>query len=242
MTNEETFEKMKKMKLNGMARTFESAMGIGFRKLSPDEFIACLVDAEWDDRYNRKLTRLLTTAKFRYKASLESINYEHKRNLDKDMVLRLSSFDWINKKLNIIISGSTGTGKSYLACALGNNACINNYSVLYYNAGKLFNTLKLKKVDGSYVNEIEKIKKADLLILDDFGLEPFDKKSELFLMEIIEDRHGQKSTIITSQYPASSWHDVVNNQTIADAVCDRILHSSYVIELKGNSLRKNNLT
>ncbi|MCP5503068.1 MAG: ATP-binding protein [Leptospiraceae bacterium] len=154
------------------------------------------------------------------------------------MVLKLSSFEWIKRKYNLIISGPTGTGKSYLACAFGNNACLEGYSVLYYNSSKLFNSLRMKKVDGSYNREIDKIKKTDLLILDDFGLEPFDKKTALFLMEIIEDRHGQKSTIITSQYPISSWHDVVNNQTIADAVCDRILHSSYTFTLKGDSMRK----
>jgi DNA replication protein DnaC len=239
MTNEQTLEKMKTMHLHGMARQFLTSLETGFKKLTPDEFVSLLIDAEFDERNNKKLVRLLKTAKFRYKASIEGLNFQFKRNLDKNLIMRFVSNSWLKKKQNIIITGPTGSGKSYIACAIGHNACMHNHSVLYFNSSKLFKSLRLANADGTYLKEINRIKKCELLILDDFGLEPFDKHTRLSLMEIIEDRHGEKSTIITSQFPPNAWHEIISEQTIADAICDRILHSAHRIELKGESLRKN---
>jgi len=238
MSYEQTMEKMKAMRLYGMLRQYQSSCEIGFKKLSPDELVASIVDAEFDDRYNKRYIRLLQKAKFRYKATLAELNFQIKRNLDKNLIMRFSTNTWIKKKQNILITGPTGSGKSFIACALGHNACAHGDSVIYHSATKLFKLLKLSNVDGTYIKEINKIKKSDLFILDDFGLDTFDKQTRLFLLEIIEDRHGEKSTIITSQFPVSSWYELIAEKTIADAICDRLLHNSHRIELKGDSLRK----
>jgi DNA replication protein DnaC len=239
MNNQATIEKMTQIKLNGMARAFRSTMESGRGdKLTPDEVVAFLVDAEWDDRYNRKLDRLLKTAKFRYKACFEQVEFKSSRNLNKNNIMRLSTCDWIKKGESIIITGATGIGKSYIACALGRQACINGFRVLYFNCLKLFSILKYSKADGSYIKQMKKMNKHDLIILDDFGMEHLDTQSRLTLLEILEDRHGEKSTIITSQFPVNKWHDVIGDPTIADAVCDRLIHSSHKINLKGESMRK----
>ena len=239
MNNQATIEKMTQIKLNGMARAFRSTMKSGRGdKLTTDEVVAFLVDAEWDDRYNRKLDRLLKSAKFRYKACFEQVEFKSSRNLNKNNIMRLSTCDWIKKGENIIITGATGVGKSYIACALGRQACINGFRVLYFNCLKLFSILKYSKADGSYAKQMKKMNKHNLIILDDFGMETLDTQSRLTLLEILEDRHGEKSTIITSQFPVNKWHDVIGDPTIADAVCDRLIHSSHKINLKGESMRK----
>ncbi len=239
MTNEATVEKLKTMKLKGMARSFENCLkDSSFRNLTPDEMVAHLVDAEWDERYNRKLTALIKSARFRYQASFENLDFHSGRNLDKNQVNRFSDCDWIRKKENIIITGATGVGKSYIASALGNLACKNGYKVMYFNCMKLFSRLKFAKAEGNYVKEINLIQKQDVLILDDFGLEILDGPSRLTLLEIIEDRQGRASTIVTSQLAVKNWHDVIGDPTIADAVCDRVNHSAVRFELQGPSLRK----
>ena len=238
MNNSESIDKMKEMKLYGMARAMSSAMDMGLRDITPDEFMAHLVDAEWDDRHNRRLLRLIKNAKFRYNASFEEMDFNLDRNLPKNMFLRFSDCGFIKDKKNIIITGLTGVGKSYAASALGNQACIYGYRMLYFNLGKLFSQLMLAKADGSYINQMQKIEKSELLILDDFGLQKLDTASRLIFLEILEDRHGLASTVITSQLPAASWHEVIGDPTIADAICDRIINISYRIELKGDSLRK----
>lgn len=238
MSYEQTIEKMKSMHLHGMARSFQSTSEMGFTKITPDELVGMLIDAEHDERTNKKFARLLKTAKLRYRASMEHIDFQSKRNLDKNMLMRFATNTWIDKKQNMLITGPTGCGKSYVACALGHNACIHGRSVAYFNSSKLFKSLKLSSADGSYLKEINRMKKFDLLIIDDFGLEPFDKQSRLSLLEIIEDRYDEKSTVFTSQFPVSNWHEMIGEKTIADAICDRLLHSAYRIELKGESLRK----
>jgi len=238
MSYHTTLEKMRLMKLSGMARSFQSSFEIGFGKMTPDELVAFLIDAEYDTRNNRKFERLLKTADLRYSASIEHLDFVHKRNLDKNQMLRFASNDWLEKKQNIIITGSTGCGKSYIACALGHNACLHNYSVFYFNSSKLFKSLRIASADGTYLKKTDKIKKSDLLILDDFGLDSFDNQTRLFLLEILEDRIGLKSTIITSQIPINHWHEVIGESNIADAFCDRILHSAHRIELNGESLRR----
>ena len=235
--NQATIEKLNSMNLKGMARALKNAIETGIG-LTADEFIAHLVDTEWDDRYNRRLERLIKEAKFRYKASIEEIDFSFARNLDKNMILRFSDCRWIKDKKNIIITGPTGVGKSFVASALGNQACIHGYRTYYFNCSKLFSYLKASKADGTYVKNLEKIAKASNLVLDDFGLEKLDSQSRLALLEILEDRHGLASTIIASQIPIPAWHDIIGDPTIADAICDRIINSSYRIELKGESVRK----
>jgi DNA replication protein DnaC len=238
MNNGQSIDKMKQMKLYGMARAMASALDMGLADITPDEFVAHLVDAEWDDRHNRRLLRLIKNAKFRYTASFEEMDFSFERNLSKNMFLRFSDCSFIKDKKNIIITGPTGVGKSYAASALGNQACIYGYRTLYFNLSKLFSTLKLAKADGSYISQMQKIEKADLILLDDFGLQKLDTASRLIFLEILEDRHGIRSTVITSQLPVASWHEVIGDPTIADAICDRMVNSSYRIELKGDSLRK----
>lgn len=239
MNQTTTMQKLEEMRLNGFARIYkemqETRMNQNF---TSDEIIAHMVQAEWDDRYNRRLQRLITRARFRYHASIEQIDYIEKRKLDKAQMLRLSSCDWITKKQNVIITGSTGLGKSFLASALGHQACQQGNKVLYRNCSKLFDELKIAKADGSYIKEINKIEKQDLLILDDFGLKPLDNNQRLILLELLEDRHGEKSTIITSQLPVSEWYEIIGEPTIADAILDRLVHSSHRIELDGDTMRK----
>jgi len=178
--NEETIEKMRNMKLFGMLRAFDTLNDTNNgNNLSPDELLAFMIDAEWDDRYNRKLNRLLKTAKFRYKATIEQVDFKENRNLNKNKFLRLVNCDWIKKSESIIITGPTGVGKSYLACSLGQRACTNSYKVLYFNCMKLFSKLKFSKADGTYEKEINKIKNQNLIILDDFGLHVLDAVSRM---------------------------------------------------------------
>lgn len=236
--NTETLNKLKEMKLTGMVRAFRTSLESGkMNTLTADEMLSFLVEAEWDERYNRKLTRNLQRARFRYKASVEQIHFENNR-LDKNQVMRLAECNFIKRKENILITGSTGIGKSYLASALGHQACSLGYKVTYIHATKLFPRLKMAKADGSYMKEIQRIEKQDLLIIDDFGINPLDAQSRSALMEIIEDRHGKASTIFTSQVPITKWHDIIGEQTIADAILDRIVHDAHRVELKGESLRK----
>jgi DNA replication protein DnaC len=233
-------QKLEEMRLTGFVRAYRKMIETGVsREFTTDEVIAHLVQAEWDDRYNRRLQRLIVNARFRYQASFEEIDFSVRRNLDKDQLLRLSSCDWITKHQNIIFTGAAGAGKSWIASALGHLGCQHGYKVLYRNCIKLFDELKMAKADGSYIKEINKIEKMDLLILDDFGLKLLDGNQRLMLLEIIEDRHGRKSTIITSQLPVSQWHEVIGDATIADSILDRLVHSAHRIEFKGEvSMRK----
>lgn len=241
--NEETLKIMKQLKFHGMSVAFRSVISDGrMSTLTTDELVAILLEAEWDDRNNRRIERNLRNAKFRYKANLEQTHFDINRNLDKNLFMRLSECSFIKKSENVLITGSTGIGKSYIASALGNQACTIGYKVLYTNSNKLFSRLKMAKADGSYIKEIAKIEKQDLLILDDFGLQPFDAYSRSALMEIVEDRHGKRSTIIASQLPITNWFDVIGEATLADAILDRIVHDAYRIELNGESLRKRRKT
>jgi len=239
VNNEATIGKMQKMKLYGMLRAFNQSMEAGMMdKVTADELLGHLIDAEWDDRHNRRLQRLIKAAKFRYQASLDEIDFNLDRGLDKNMLLRLSSSSWIEKRRDIIITGPTGVGKSFFASAFGFQGCMYGFRVLYFNCSKLFSQLRLKKADGTYNKELDRIQKQEMIILDDFGIHPFDTQSRLSLLEIMEDRHGRGSTVISSQFPVKSWHEIIGEPTIADAICDRIIHSAYRIELKGESVRK----
>jgi len=239
MMNEQVVKKMKEMKFYGMLRAFETSLESDvLNALTKDEMIAHLIDEEWDDRCNRKIARNTHNAKFHYKASIEQISFDTDRGVDKNQVMRLAECTFIKNKENVMITGSTGIGKSYIASAIGQQACTLGYRVMYFNTTKLFAKLKMAKADGSYINEIGKIERQQLLILDDFGIQPLDAQSRSALMEIIEDRHEKASTLITSQVPVQSWYDVIGEKTIADAIMDRIIHNAHRIELSGESLRK----
>lgn len=234
----QTLEKMKRMRLQGMFRALQQTMETGKNeKFTADEMVVHLVNAEWDERYNKKMERSVMLAKFRYKASVEQISFEENR-IDKNQIIRLADCSFIKRKENIILTGSTGIGKSFVASALGYQACADGYKVLYQHSTKLFARLKLAKADGSYLKELTKIERQQLLIIDDFGIQPLDAQNRATLMEIIEDRHGKSSTIFTSQVPVSLWHEIIGEQTIADAILDRIVHDAHRIEMVGESMRR----
>lgn len=235
----ETLEKLKKLRLLGMARAYETSLeNVKFATLSADELVNMLIEAEWDDRLNRNIERRLRNARFRYQSCMESIDYQAERNLDRGQIMRFAECNFIRKHENIIITGSTGIGKSYIATAIGHQACTLGFKVYYANLGKLFSRLKMGKADGSYLREISKIERQDLLIIDDFGLVPIDTQNRSALMEIVEDRHKRSSMIITAQLPVNCWHEVIGEKTIADAILDRIVHDAHRVELRGESLRK----
>jgi len=246
MTHQATLEKMQHLRLHGMAAAFQASLELpsaalgGTEKVTIDEFIAHLIDAEWEERENRKLARLLKGANFRYKACFEQIDFAQDRELDKNLMLRLSSCQWIEKAQNVLISGATGVGKSYIVSALGHQACLQGFKCLYFNCMKLFSRLKFAKADGTYTKEMQKIQKQDLVILDDFGLHPIDEQSKFILLELLEDRYGEKSTLIASQLPPGKWHPMLDNPTLADAICDRLIHNAFKINLKGDTMRKLN--
>ena len=241
--NTNTLDKLRKLKFYGMFHAFKSSIETGQTdQYTSDELLAHLIDSEWDYRQNRRIERQILYARFRYKASIEEIHYHADRSIDRNQVMRLADCTFIDRYENLLITGSTGIGKSYLASAIGYQACMLGYRVLYASTPKLFAKLKMAKADGSYIKEVAKIEKQQLLILDDFGIQPFDAQSRAALMEIIEDRHSKTSLIITSQLPVSKWHEVIGEKTIADAILDRIVHDAHRIELKGESMRKKRLT
>ncbi len=239
MNNNQTVEKLKQMRLGAMAELhLQNVKNNQIEHCTPDEYLALLTEYEWENRQNLKISRLVKQARFSQRAELEDVTFDVTRNLDKNMFNRLASLNFINRKENLIITGASGVGKSYIAQALGYQACFNGLKVIYSNTGRLFTKMKLAKVDGTYVKELQKLQKVSLLILDDFGLQAFDSLSREILMDVIDDRYNKNSTIITSQIPVSVWYDIIGEGTMADAILDRIVNSSHRIDLKGESLRK----
>lgn len=236
----DSLEKMNHMRLLGMHQAYKASIESdqSQQQFTNDELVQHLVESEWDDRRHRAVQRGLKNANFRYNASIEQLDYAADRGLDKNIVQRLATCDFIKKGEDLFITGSTGTGKSFLASALGQQACMMGYKVLYANTAKLMSHLKMAKADGAHLKELSRIEKQDALILDDFGVQPFDAGSRALLLDIIEDRHGKRTTIITAQVPVKKWHEVIGENTLADAILDRIVHQSIRIELYGESLRK----
>lgn len=240
--NSTVLNKMSHMKFYGMQQTYKTLLDTNqHHSLTNDEIVSMLIQAEWEDRENRKINRYIKTARFRYGANVEDVDFTAKRGLDKTQLLRLADCSFIQKKENLLITGPTGVGKSYTASALGHQACLQGYRTLYFNAQKLFPQLNIFKADGTYLKQISRIERHDLLIIDDFGLQPLNTNARMMLLEIIEDRHGRRSTIISSQLPVSQWHEIIGDSTVADAILDRMVHASHRIELKGESMRKKKL-
>lgn len=239
MNNHPTIDKLKQMRLYAMARLHQASVHENmYKDYSTDEYLALLVDQEWEDRQNRKINNLVQKAGFKLQASPADIDYTTQRGLDKNYFQRLLSLTFIQKQQNILLTGATGVGKSYLAQAIGHHACTMLYKTLYYKTSRLLETLKLAQLDGTYLKTMKKLQKVPLLIIDDFGLHPLEKTTRQALLDIIEDRHQQASTIIASQIPVAQWHELIGEGTVADAIMDRIIHSSHRIELKGESMRK----
>ena len=237
--NQETLEKMRQMRLQGMYNAFKTSMeSFKTESMTTDQFVAWLVSNEWDDRCNRMIERLIKQASFRYKASLEEVDYSLERGLERNLLERLAELSFVKESRDLFITGSSGTGKSYIATALGYRACQKGMKVLYANTARLMGQLKMAKAKGTILQELKKIERADLLVLDDFGIQPFDAGGRMNLMDIVEDRHGKKSPLITSQVPVKDWYDIIGEKTIADAVLDRIVHQAIRIELHGDSIRK----
>lgn len=237
--NNTTLHKLKHMKFYGMHDAFKAAIETGKTDgYSIDQFIAHLAEAEWDDRQNRKIERGIKNARFRYNAQMENLVFSDERNLDRDRIHRLTEFDFIKKSENLLITGSTGVGKSYLATAIGHQACIEGYKVLYFNTNKILAKLKMAKADGSYLKELARIERHHLIIFDDFGLQVLDKQNRMALLEIIEDRHEKGTAIFTSQLPVNEWYEIIGEKTVADAIMDRLVHNAQRVELTGESMRR----
>jgi len=236
---EATIQKLITMKLHGMADAVqEQIKNRAYKELSFEERLGMLVDREMDSRQDRKLRMLLTKARFRYPgASVEDINFRAKRGITKDVVLTLTQNSWIKDKRNIIITGSTGVGKTYMACAFGNSACRAGISTYYARLPRLFQELKISKADGSYGKLLQKLSRVNLLIVDDWGLSPLSDTERRDFLEIMEDRYNVRSTIISSQIPVEKWHDLIGEPTIADAICDRLIHNAHKLKLTGKSMR-----
>jgi DNA replication protein DnaC len=229
----------KQLRLLGMSTSWNALIETrGHHELSLSEGLEILLQAEQEDRTNRRFERLKRAARFRYSATIEELGFEASRGLGRSQISELATGTYLAKGESILITGATGCGKSFVASALGHRACSQGTKVLYYNIQKLMVQTKMARVDGSIFKLFDKIAKAGLLILDDFGLSHLEKKQQMDFMEIIEDRHGRSSTIIASQLPVANWYDIIGEATIADAILDRLVHSSHRIELKGESLRK----
>lgn len=201
-------------------------------------FIFHLVSSEWDNRRNRAIERAIKQANFRYNALLTEVDYTFERGLDRNQVERLAALEFVRESKDLFITGPTGTGKSYLATALGNKACQDGFRVFYASTAKLISQLKIAKAKGTILTELKRIERADLLSLDDFGMQTFDSQGSGIMMDIIENRHQRRSTMITSQVPVKNWHGIIGEKTVADAILDRLVHHSLRVELFGESIRK----
>lgn len=241
MTSEETIQKLQDIRMHGFARALREQLDRpgGFDHLGFDERVGLLVDREWTEREGRGLTRRLQLARLRDRsACLEDIDYGQARGLDRALLQRLAGGGWIAKHQNVVITGATGCGKTYLACALGQKACRDGHSVVYRRIPRLGHELNVARGDGSFPRLLARWAKTDVLILDDFGLVPLGAQERQDLLEVIEDRHGERSTVIAGQLPVKQWHKYIGDPGVADAALDRILHAAHHVTLGGESMRK----
>jgi DNA replication protein DnaC len=234
-----TLDKLKTLKFSGMTHALEEQMQCAeIAELSFEERLGLLVDREITERDNRRLTNRLRQARLKQQACLEDIDYQANRGLDKALLLKLNDCQWVKKSLNILITGPTGVGKSWIACALAQKACREGYTAWYQRLPRLLQELPLAKGDGSYAKLLARLAKTDVLVLDDWGLAKLTAEQRRDLLEILEDRHGSRSTVITSQLPLDQWHAIIGDATLADAIMDRLVHNAYKINLRGESMRK----
>lgn len=240
MILQQTIDKLQAMKLAAMADALSewSERGGSRESLDPADLVGLLADAEWSARQNRRYRSRIRDAKFAMKACVENIDYRHQRGLKKQKMQELVSCRWIAAHQNVILTGQTGLGKTYLPCALGEKACRDGYRVLYTRAPRLFGDLYSARVDGSYPRLLQKLAKLDLLIIDDLGASPLEAAERRDLREVLEDRYAVSSTIITSQYKTHLWHSFIGDDTVADAICDRLVHNAHRFEFEGESMRK----
>ncbi len=232
---------LKDLKLSGMVRSYESVLQLSTNQ-QPEAhtMLAQLCDAEQQNRVHSKTQFFLKLSKLRYAAMLEEISFTKDRNLPKEQILQLADCSYLDRAENILISGATGSGKSFIACAFGHQACVMGYKTLYLNLNRFTEKLMMAKLDGTFVKLLNQLEKTSLLILDDFGLAPMDQSTRLALLQILEDRYAKRSILIASQIPINKWHESINEPTLADAIMDRLMANAHRIELKGESLRKKN--
>jgi len=235
----EIIQLMQQLRLTGMRAAFESLVATkNMDQTGNDELLNLLLQAEYDERESHKANRRLQNARFRIRASMEEIDFLTSRGINKNQLLRLTDGFFVKNAENILITGPTGIGKSFLASAIGHQVCKLGYKTNYFLAQKLFAMLRMSKADESYSRLMKRIEKQDLLIIDDFGMQPMDDQNRMMLLEIVEDRHQFRSTIISSQLPVEKWYDIIGESMVADAILDRLVHTAHRIELSGESMRK----
>lgn len=235
-----SLETMRQLKLEGMAGAYEAVLSLPINK-QPESHVmlAGLMDAEQHHRAHKKMKMFIRLSKLRYQATIQDIDCSETRNLSKEKLMLLADCSYLDRGENILITGATGCGKSYLTCALGHHACVHGYRTLYFNMNRFTEQIALAKTDGTIIKWLDRLKNAKLVVLDDFGLQPLTHPVKLLLLQILEDRYEKSSTIISSQLPVGNWHQYFDEPTIADAILDRIIPKAHRIELKGKSLRKN---
>jgi DNA replication protein DnaC len=240
MLNHPTLDKLQDLRFTGMAKALTEQMALpDIDELSFEERLGLLVDREMTEREDRRLTTRLRQAKLKQNACIEDIDFKQPRGLDKSLILDLAQCQWIKKHLNLLITGPTGVGKTWVACALAQKACREGFTSLYLRLPRLLQELPIAKGDGTYTRLMNRLAKVDVLILDDWGLSKLIAEQRRDLLEILEDRHDNRSTIVTSQLPLDQWHHIIGDPTLADAILDRLVHNAYKINLKGESMRKN---
>jgi len=239
MLTQPTLDRMNAMKMFFMVDAFQRQLAsTQSSALSFEERLGLLIDAEWSGREQRKLDQRLRTARLRHSASIEDVDFKAHRGLSRDLVLALGRGDWLRERQNLLITGPTGVGKSYLACAFAERACRSGFTALYLRAPRLYQELAVSRGDGSYGRLLARLTRTQLLIIDDWGLAPLKDQERRDLLEVVEDRYERASTLITSQLPIKAWHEVIGDATLADAICDRLVHCAHRLELKGPSLRE----